>query len=154
QTAKIINQIGSAVGDLTKALTGANDPIESFKTAIAGIGTLVGGPQGAFFAQIVNGVVSIGEAFFEVSKKAAEAQVKLDLLSSTTGFKPETIRTLELGASKVGAAFTQVITGADEFSKAVQNAQDPTSKAAKIFADIGLSIDDGFGKLRDNDELF
>jgi len=99
------------------------------------------GPVGAAILGAVAmaaAVVTVGKALFDATKSAADFKGKMFDLSQQTGVSVETLSALEVMARTTGGSIETITASLGIFQRNLEQAQDPTSKEAKLLKELGV----------------
>jgi hypothetical protein len=91
----------------------------------------------------VAGVAGVGGTLFSMVKSAIDSGDQLVKLSQKTGFAVERLGELKHGAMLSDVSMEQLTIGLREFNKSITEASNPTSKAAKLFRELGVDVKKG-----------
>lgn len=143
KTAKFLPELDGAA----KALGEVSAESATAGASIAGIAGPVGIAVLAM-AALAAGAVLAARQIFELAKTAAAFQGKLFDLSQQTGVSVETLSALEVVARTTGSSIEGLVQSLGLFQKNLEEAQDPGSKAAKTFKQLGIETQDTEEALR------
>jgi hypothetical protein len=116
-------------------------------SALAGLAIPIGAAVIAV-AALVAGLALVSRELFDVSKRTAEFQGKMQDLSQQTGVTVETLSTLEVAIATTGGTLNTVTQALVQFQRHLDEAQDPLSKAAGNFEQLGVAVEDTESTLR------
>src|ERR1041384_7492928 len=118
------------------------------KTIKSGVGSLLSGATkiGGIFAGLTTGFAAV--EFTKGIKEAVHFGDTLFDISKATGVSTERLAGLKFAAEQTGASFEAVTKGLAFFSKKMVAAADPTSKEGQILNELGVSVTDAAGRLR------
>lgn len=103
---------------------------------------------------IVGATTEVGKALGNATIQTAKYSDELLTLSSTTGLSTDTLQQLNY-ASELLDVSTSTVTGSmTKLLKTMSSAKDGSKAAADTFSEMGISIYDVNGELRDNEEVF
>lgn len=150
-----IDFFGASLGTkLVPELEKTGAALATVSTESAGAGSAIAaiaGPVGIAvlaFAALAAGAVILSKELFAAAKSTAEFQGKLFDLSQQTGVSVETLSALELVARTTGSSVDALAQSLGIFQRKLEEAQDPASKAAKTFRQLGVETDDTEESLR------
>lgn len=139
--------VGKVVQGLTAELTNVSEGAAVAGSEFAAIAGPIGIAVVAVGALTV-GVVKLGEALFSLAEFAGNSQGKLFDLSQQTGVSVETLAALESLAKTTGGSIEAVAASLGIFQKNLEAAQDPTTKQAEAFKQLGVDADNTEDALR------
>jgi hypothetical protein len=136
-----ITDVMQTLGGSSAALQGPLGGVAGRLRSIGSLATEAGGGLGV--AGVAAGallvvVAGLSKAVFDITKATAEWQGKLFDLSQQTGVSVETLSALEIQATTTGGSIEGVTASLGIFQKNLEDAQDPTSKEAKLLKDLGI----------------
>lgn len=99
-------------------------------------------------AALVAGLGLVSRELFDISKRTAEFQGRMQDLSQQTGVAVETLSTLEVAVATTGGSLNTVTQALVQFQRQLDDAQDPLSKAAGNFEQLGVTVTDTETTLR------
>lgn len=162
-----LGEAGNEVQDLGEKSENATGKMDGLKAVMGGIGAAAKAMMTAVLA-VGAAVVSAATALVGMALNTAKMGDELTDLSNQTGIS--TTRLQELGyAGKIIGTDLDVITGANarlirsmasaadqtvQYSDDLKNGDATLGDTAKTFADLGVSITDSNGNLRDNQAVF
>ena len=91
----------------------------------------------------IAGVGGVGGALLSMVKSAIDVGDQLVKLSQKSGFAIERLAELKHGAMLSDVSFEQLTIGLREFNKSITEAANPTSKAARLFRELGVDVTKG-----------
>lgn len=144
------NKTAKFLPELEAASTKLADMTAPAASAGAAVEALVG-PIGLAIAALgaaAIGAVAFTKALVDVAVQAADTQGKLFDLSQQTGVTVETLSALDLLAKQTGGNIESLSQSLVVFQGNMDAAQDPTSKQAKLFEDLNVTITDTEDTLR------
>lgn len=132
------------IPELEKTAEGLSMVAVESKNAGAGLRSLATpvGIAALALAGLSIGIVVVTKQLFDLSKKAADFQGKMFDLAQQTGVAVETLSALEIVARTTGGNIDSITQSLVLFQRKLEEAQDPTSKAADKFRDLGVSVND------------
>lgn len=86
--------------------------------------------------------------------KAGKTADDINTLSKTTGLATDTIQKLQYASDLVDVSFDTVSGSLVKLTNNMQSAQSGTGAVSDAFDKLGVSVTDGSGQLRDNEEVF
>lgn len=133
-------ELKAAAAVSAKAHEDFSGALSTLSPRLGGLAASLGGAVGPLTA-VAAGLVAIGGAavaIFEATKSVAEFQGKLFDLSQQTGVNVETLSALEILAKTTGGSIDSITASLGIFQKNLEDAQDPTSKEAKLLKELGV----------------
>lgn len=140
-----LTQITSSIPGVGRAFSGITSQLgavaESSAAAGGGLAAMAGPIAAAVagIALLAGGIVTLSRHFFGLTKQTAEFQGKLFDLSQQVGVSVETLSTLDVIASTTGGNIDSVTASLGIFQKHLEASHDPTSKEAKLLAELGVT---------------
>lgn len=141
---KLVPQLASA----RVALAGVTAESAAAGAGLAGIALPIAAAVIAV-AALVAGLALVSRELFDVTKNAAAFQGKMQDLSQSTGVAVETLSALEVAAKTTGGNLDGLAASLGIFQRNMEEALDPTSKAAREFEQLGVTVTDTETTLRD-----
>lgn len=150
-----LSQITSSIPVVGRAFSGLSSTLGTVGEAGTAAGTGIAsmaGPIGLVVVAIgaaVTASIALHKWLFDLATAAAEFRGKLVDLSQQTGVSVETLSALEIVAKTTGGSIEQISASLGIFQRHLEDAQDPTTKQAKLFADLGVATENTEQALRD-----
>lgn len=150
-----LSQITASIPGVGRAFSGLSSQLAVVGEASTETGASIAalaGPIGIAVAAMVvmtGATLALGKGLFSLAESAAEFRGKLFDLSQQTGISVETLSALEIVAKTTGSSIEQITASLGIFQKHLEDAQDPTSKQAKLLAELGVSTHNTEQALRD-----
>jgi hypothetical protein len=91
----------------------------------------------------IAGLGGLGGALVSMVKSAIDSGDQLVKLSQKSGFAVERLAELKHGAMLSDVSIEQLSIGLREFNKSITESADPTSKAARLFRELGVDVKKG-----------
>lgn len=108
----------------------------------------------AAVAAVSAAVVAAGAALVNTTMEASQFADEVMTMSSVTGISTDTLQEMEY-ASELLDVSTDTMTGSmTKLIRSMSSAQDGTGATAEAFAQLGISVTDSEGNLRDSEEVF
>ena len=149
---EIFKHVGSIFVDADaaqKSISKTDDKASGLgNTLIKGIGTAA-----KWGAALGAGAVVAGTALYAVAGKAAQATDSIDKMSQKIGISREAYQELDFVCSQSGASVDQLKAGMKTLTTQMQSAKDGSSSANETFKSLGLTWEDGTGKLKDQEPM-
>lgn len=140
--------VGSAVNALSSSLgTMAGESV-----GVAGSLGAIAGPAGIALIAVgglTAGILALHKGLFNLAEQAAEFRGKLFDTSQQLGISVETLSALEILVKTTGGSIEGISASLGIFQKHLEDAQDPTTKQAKLFDELGVATDNTEQALRD-----
>ncbi len=124
---------------LSKLGSGAVTGLKAAGAAIAGMGTAAVGAATGLMAMVT---------------KASENADELQKLSDTTGMSAEKLQELRYVGSAVGVDLDTMVGAQSKLIKSMSAAQSGTKAQSDAFRELGISVTDSNGNLRDSNTVF
>lgn len=173
-TAEIV-KTESALGELEDSAEGSSDALEETgdsaedsgesmeefgeaakvagEVAVAALEAVIASAV-AVGAAVASAFVGTGTALVDATVGTSQLADELMALSSQTGLSTDTLQELNY-ASELLDVNTETVTGSmTKLLRNMDSASDGSASAQKAFEDLGISIYDANGELRDNEEVF
>ena len=136
-------------------LTAVNTTKAAFSKVTSGLKT-VGGAAGS----AAKGIAGVGlaaaataTALAVIINKSFEYIDTLDKTSRRTGIATDTLQAFQLAAIESGSSVEQAQKGLEKFSRSIGDAASGLKTQADIFKDLGISLRDSFGQMRDPTQI-
>lgn len=142
-----LQSIGGPIGTFSGQIGNAASMLSGFSGEAAGLA----GPAGIAVVAIgAMTAVTVGltKQIFDATVQTAEWQGKLYDLSQQTGVNVETLSALEILAKTTGGSIESITASLGIFQKNLEDAQDPTSKEAKLLKELGVETNNTEQALR------
>lgn len=133
-------------GSFSTDLKRAQKEMKQLEKQINDTGKKIGTAIGA-------GVAIATTALVGVTAQAIDYADRLDELSARLGLSTEKLSGWGYAAKITGIDLETLASAIPKLSKNLAEALDPTSKQAKLFEALGVSVKDGVGKLRDVEDV-
>lgn len=150
-----IQKITDVMQTLARSTATIQGPLGGVAGRLSSVGAIAGeaagslGVFGVAAGAAVVGVVALTAAIVKATVATAEWQGKLFDLSQQVGISVELLSALEIGAATTGGSIEGITQSIFIFQQKLEDAQDPASKTAKIFKDLGVATDNTEQALRD-----
>jgi len=136
-------------------LTAVNKTKAAFSKVTSGLKT-VGGAAGS----AAKGIAGVGlaaaataTALAVIINKSFEYIDTLDKTSRRTGIATDTLQAFQLAAIESGSSVEQAQKGLEKFSRSIGDAASGLKTQADIFKDLGISLRDSLGQMRDPTQI-
>ena len=150
---EIFKLVGSIMVDNTKAnesLSKTDDKAKGLGQRLAsGIGTAA-----KWGAGLVAAAGAGAAALYGVATKSAETADHIDKMSQKIGISRTAYQELDFILSQNGMSVDQLQGGMKKLVNTMQSAQDGNKTASATFAELGVSVTDSTGALRNQEDVF
>lgn len=150
---EIFKLVGSIMVDNTKA----NESLSKTDDKAKGIGQRLAsgiGTAAKWGAGIVASAGAGAAALYGVATKSAEASDHIDKMSQKIGISRTAYQELDFILSQNGMSVDQLQGGMKKLVNTMQSAQDGNKTAVATFAELGISVTDSSGALRNQEDVF
>lgn len=150
---EIFKLVGSIMVDNTKA----NESLSKTDDKAKGIGQRLAsgiGTAAKWGAGIVAAAGAGAAALYGVATKSAEASDHIDKMSQKIGISRTAYQELDFILSQNGMSVDQLQGGMKKLVNTMQSAQDGNKTAVATFAELGISVTDSSGALRNQEDVF
>ena len=106
------------------------------------------------FAALAAAVGKVEQKFIDLTKEAAAAADEVLTASKTSGLDTTTVQSMQYAAELLDVSFDQINDGLKEVTNKMQEARDGSEDTAAKFKQLGVSITDGNGNLRNAEDVF
>ena len=154
QTSKQLDRMGKestsaarAQSGLSRGLSGAVTGAGRLLSSVGGLTTAIGaaGLAGATTAAVVS--------FRAAAQEVADLRNDIADASTRSGIATDTLQGLRLAAEGAGLQFSALTSGLDQFGRRVSDAARGGNATAEAFAELGVSVTDANGDIRDGDAV-
>lgn len=143
-----LRSLGTQSGAVASEIEGAAAATGTLGAEAAAVAGPIGIAVLAIGAEIA-AVALLTKGIFSLAQEAADFRGKLFDLSQQTGVSVETLSALEIVAKTTGGSIEGISASLGIFQKHLEDAQDPTTKQAKLFDELGVSTNNTEDALRD-----
>ena len=150
---EIFKLVGSIMVDNTKA----NESLSKTDDKAKGIGQRLAsgiGTAAKWGAGLVAAAGAGAAALYGVATKSAETADHIDKMSQKIGISRTAYQELDFILSQNGMSVDQLQGGMKKLVNTMQSAQDGNKTAAATFAELGVSVTDSTGALRNQEDVF
>lgn len=105
-------------------------------------------------AAIGVGAIAAGAGMLKMATSSAETTDRIDKLSQKIGMSRKGFQEMDFVASQSGMAVESLQVGFKTLRTSMEQAQVGKGKGAQAFAELGVSVTDSTGALRDQEEVF
>jgi len=154
QTSRQLDRMGKgstsaarAQSGLSRSLSGAVTGAGRLLSSVGGLTTAIGaaGLAGATTAAVVS--------FRAAAQEVADLRNDIADASTRSGIATDTLQGLRLAAEGAGLQFSALTSGLDQFGRRVSDAAKGGNATAEAFAELGVSVTDANGDIRDGDAV-
>lgn len=100
------------------------------------------------------GAIAAGAGILKMATSSAETTDRIDKLSQKIGMSRQGFQEMDFIASQSGMSIDSLQVGFKTLRTSMEQAEKGTGNGAKAFADLGISVKDSSGNLRDQEEVF
>lgn len=150
---EIFKLVGSIMVDNTKA----NESLSKTDDKAKGIGQRLAsgiGTAAKWGAGLVAAAGSGAAALYGVATKSAETADHIDKMSQKIGISRTAYQELDFILSQNGMSVDQLQGGMKKLVSTMQSAQEGNKTASATFAELGVSVTDSTGALRNQEDVF
>ena len=150
---EIFKLVGSIMVDNTKA----NESLSKTDDKAKGIGQRLAsgiGTAAKWGAGLVAAAGAGAAALYGVATKSAETADHIDKMSQKIGISRTAYQELDFILSQNGMSVDQLQGGMKKLVNTMQSAQDGNKTASATFAELGVSVTDSTGALRNQEDVF
>lgn len=150
---EIFKLVGSIMVDNTKA----NESLSKTDDKAKGIGQRLAsgiGTAAKWGAGLVAAAGAGAAALYGVATKSAETADHIDKMSQKIGISRTAYQELDFILSQNGMSVDQLQGGMKKLVSTMQSAQDGNKTAAATFSELGVSVTDSTGALRNQEDVF
>lgn len=98
--------------------------------------------------------IAVGGALVASAVKAGQNADDINTLAKQTGLATDTIQKFQFASDRIDVSMDTLTGSLSKLTKNMAGAKDGTGPAAEAFAQLGVSIVDSQGNLRDNEDVF
>ena len=142
-----------AAGDLGNVSEESGNAGAALK-GLEGVAVATGAAMAAAFAGAVAAAKEVGEALIGCTMDAAAYSDELLTQSSITGLSTEKLQELGYAAELVDTSVDTITGSMTKNLKAMKSAQDGTGAAAEAYAQLGVSVTNADGSLRNQEDVY
>lgn len=161
---KLQREIASTEGNLKKLKDEAKNchpQLQKVGEALSKIGSVAGGIAKGTLDLTVAGVKALGTAsiatataVFGLAQKAGALADDLNTLSATTGLSTKQLQEFQYASDLIDVSVDTLAGALKKTTASMVSAQSGTGKSAEAFKQLGVSITNADGSLRNNNEVF
>jgi hypothetical protein len=105
-------------------------------------------------AGIVTAAGTAGAGLIALADKTAESAKEIDNMSKRSGIAAKTLQEWKYAASQTGIEFDAFNDGVENLAGVIGDVLDGSEDKVKIFSDLGISVNDANGKLRNSGDIY
>ena len=154
ETEKETKELGE---DMEKVGTDSKTSSEGFtvmKGALADLTASAVKEAISLMKELAQAVIEAGKALAGTTLDTAEAADEILTLSQQTGMNISTIQELNYASELLDVSTSTVAGSMSKLLKSMESASEGSGATAEAFAQMGISVTDSYGNLRDNEQVF
>ena len=144
------NQFGDEVKKTADKADDAGNRFEKLGGILKGIGAVMGTAMVAIGAA----AVGAGKSLVNMTVGASEYADDILTMSTVTGMSTESLQAYKYAAELVDTPLETLTGSMSKQIKAMSSARDGSAKFVDAYAELGISVTDSSGKLRDSDTVY
>ncbi|MFA6779797.1 MAG: hypothetical protein WCU80_08475 [Paludibacteraceae bacterium] len=148
--AKQTDKLGDEIEGAAKEADSAGGKFEKLGSVVKGIGVTMG----AALAAIGTAAISAGKALVDMTVEAAAYADEMLTQSTVTGMSVESLQAYSYAADLVDVSLDTLTGSMAKNVKSMASAADGSAKYADAYAQLGVSVTDANGNLRDSEEVY
>src|SRR5574344_2515822 len=148
--AKQTDQHGDELEKTGKEADSSGSKFEKLGSVVKGIGAAMG----AAFVAIGAAAISAGKALVDMTVEAAAYADEMLTQSTVTGMSVESLQAYSYAADLVDVSLDTLAGSMAKNVKSMASAADGSAKYADAYAQLGVSVTDANGNLRDSEEVY
>ena len=148
--AKQTDKLGDEIEGTAKEADSAGGKFEKLGSVVKGIGVTMG----AALAAIGTAAISAGKALVDMTVEAAAYADEMLTQSTVTGMSVESLQAYSYAADLVDVSLDTLTGSMAKNVKSMASAADGSAKYADAYAQLGVSVTDANGNLRDSEEVY
>lgn len=148
--AKQTDKLGDEIEGAAKEADSAGGKFEKLGSVVKGIGVTMG----AALAAIGTAAISAGKALVDMTVEAAAYADEMLTQSTVTGMSVESLQAYSYAANLVDVSLDTLTGSMAKNVKSMASAADGSAKYADAYAQLGVSVTDANGNLRDSEEVY
>lgn len=154
QQGNVMNGLAGKIEDVAGALgiqipAGAQKALEGMKSMSNGSALAIGA-TGAAITALIASIKKLHQMTLEAAREADD----LITQSMVTGVDTETLQQWEYASNIIDVSVDTMTGSLTKLTKGMASAKDGNQATAQAFAELGVSITDSSGELRDSEEVF
>jgi hypothetical protein len=147
-----MDEVGDTTQDTGKAMDDAGDKASVFGDVLSA--NLASKAITAGLGALKDAIVGIGEAMADAMDEATDFADDILTLSVETGLATDTLQEFKYMEGLVDTDLSTMTGALAKLTKNMSSARDGSKKTSAAFENLGVSVTDGNGYLRDNEEVF
>jgi hypothetical protein len=151
---ELVVEITTDASGLTSGLTTAEQRVDQSSGRISTSVAQIGRNVTAAVAAIGTVAVAAGSALFVAANRLANYADEIDKLSLRTRLSTDTLQELEFASTLAGLSINDVATAVTGLTRRLSGAEQGGDRQARAFAELGISVRDANGELRDTESIF
>lgn len=148
--AKQTDKLGDEIEGAAKEADSAGGKFEKLGSVVKGIGVTMG----AALAAIGTAAISAGKALVDMTVEAAAYADEMLTQSTVTGMSVESLQAYSYAANLVDVSLDTLTGSMAKNVKSMASAADGSAKYADAYAQLGVSVTDANGNLRDSEDVY
>ncbi len=148
--AKQTDKFGDELDETGKEADSSGAKFEKLGTVVKGIGVAMG----AALAAIGTAAVAAGKALVDMTVEAAAYADEMLTQSTVTGMSVESLQAYSYAADLVDVSLDTLTGSMAKNVKSMASAADGSAKYADAYAQLGVSVTDANGNLRDSEDVY
>ena len=148
--AKQTDKLGDEIEGTAKEADSAGGKFEKLGSVVKGIGVAMG----AALAAIGTAAIAAGKALVDMTVEAAAYADEMLTQSTVTGMSVESLQAYSYAADLVDVSLDTLTGSMAKNVKSMASAADGSAKYADAYAQLGVSVTDANGNLRDSEEVY
>ncbi len=153
----LLVSIGADISNFVEGLSQAEDESKGFGHRVGGAFQSISAGANAV-AAVVTGVgaaaVSVGGAIGAMTVKAAKGADDLLVLSAKTGIATDQLQKMKYASELVDVPLETMTGSFARLTMSMDNAKSKTSEQSRIFSELGVSVMDAGGNLRNQNDVW
>lgn len=152
QTEAALTEMSTATEESGEQAEEASQKHISFSEALKGVGVVAKGVVTAVIG-LVAAVAAVGAAIGGLVFSSASAAAELVDLSAKTGISTTALQEMRFIGEQVGVSLDTIATSQARLTRSMASAAEGTGDAAKAFDELGVSVTNTDGSLRDQQDV-
>ena len=150
EAAEEADDLAEEIEDAADETEKSGGKFQKFGQVMAGVGAAMG----AALAAVGAAAVSAGKALAEMSVEAAAYADEMLTQSTVTGMSVESLQAYSYAADLVDVSLDTLTSSMAKNVKSMANAAEGSAKYADAYAQLGVSVTNADGSLRDSEEVY
>ncbi len=148
--AKQTDKLGDEIEDTAKEADASGGKFEKLGSIVKGVGVAMG----AALAAIGTAAIAAGKALVDMTVEAAAYADEMLTQSTVTGMSVESLQAYSYAADLVDVSLDTLTGSMAKNVKSMASAADGSAKYADAYAQLGVSVTDANGNLRDSEDVY